>query len=199
MRTSTRIAATVASAGLIAAAMAAPASAFNKWSVVSDTTIVGTALALSGGSIGEFDDSGEDFDILVYAVANTEAINILDGSMDFTVFAPTDDAFKALGGSDDEAVAATNIVNLLGTTDVTLLDVLAYHVTEGVRASNSVTKAMQITMLDGNRISARGGAELSHAGGSAGFVMTDVRATDGVIHVIDTVLLPPALVEALNG
>ena len=62
--------------------------------------------------------------------------------------------------------------------------------TEGVRNSRSVTRAQQVTMLDGNTITATGGF-VDAFGSDAEFVATDIRLLDGMIHVIDFVLLPP--------
>jgi uncharacterized surface protein with fasciclin (FAS1) repeats len=190
MRKSTRIAATVASAGLIAAAMAAPASAARPdWSKQSDKSIVETAIALS--SLEGFDDNDGDFDILIQALLATGVVSIFDGT-DYTVFAPTDKAFIATLGIDPDAADAEKMafdaaVEALGVAGVT--NVLAYHVTDGVRNSKSVTQAKKITMLNKDTISARGGM-IQAGSNKAGFEATDIRVSDGMIHVIDRVLLP---------
>jgi uncharacterized surface protein with fasciclin (FAS1) repeats len=160
----------------------------------SDMTIVETALTVSGGIPFEFDDNPNDFDILVAAVVATDThINVLNGENDYTVFAPDDRAFLALceivaGEPVPEGVCFGALADLLGVDGVAA--VLAYHVTEGVRNSTSVTRARAIKMLDGNRISARGGF-MDAANSDAGFVDTDIRVMDGMIHIIDFVLLPP--------
>lgn len=171
------------------AAIAIPASAKSS---KLDSTIVETAVALSGG--GAFDSNPGDFDILVQAVLATGVNNsILNGDDDYTVFAPTDQAFlnlaSALAGRSitSESEAFSVIAGAVGVSGVT--SVLAYHVTEGVRNSTSVTSAKQVTMLDGNRISARGGY-IDGIGSDANILMANVRVADGMIHVIDTVLLP---------
>ena len=159
----------------------------------SESTIVETAVALSGTPF-EFDSDPSDFDVLVAAVVAT-GVNesVLDGSDDYTVFAPTDQAFldlaSALSGSDvsDESDAFDIIVDAVGVDGVT--GVLAYHVTAGTRGSRSVTRAKQVTMLDGNTISARAGFVEAN-GSDADFLAVDVRVADGMIHVIDAVLLP---------
>lgn len=174
-----------------AAAVAEPP----KWAQKIDASIVGAAVTLSGG-LGDFDDNTEDFDILVAAVIATGyAADTLNGEEDYTVFAPTDAAFIALAGNpmdinmsgsnEDEVVGI--LVGLLGLDGIR--DVLDYHVTEGVRNSRSVTRATQVTMLDGNTISATGGY-VEAIGSDADFIDTDIRLNDGMIHVIDTVLLP---------
>lgn len=184
MRKSTRIAATVASAGLIAAAMAAPAAAKPAWA------------EKTGMSIAEIAEKNDSFDVLYAALVETGAASLFDGSSDYTVFAPTDAAFSALFAGASE----TAIIDVLeSATDEYLAEeifpLLAYHVTEGVRNSKSVTRAKQITMLSGGTISARGG-EVKAANSTAKFVVVegkpliDIRATDGMIHVIDAVLIP---------
>jgi uncharacterized surface protein with fasciclin (FAS1) repeats len=179
----------MALAATLLAAIAIPASAkTNKL----DTTIVETAVALSGG--GAFDSNPGDFDILVQAVLAT-GVNqsILNGNDNYTVFAPTDQAFlnlaSVLAGRSitSESEAFSVIAGAVGVSGVTA--VLAYHVTEGVRNSTSVTRAQQVTMLDGNQISARGGY-IDGIGSDASIVIADIRVADGMIHAIDTVLLP---------
>lgn len=186
-----------ATASLALGATALPASAAKPdWANKSSATIVETAVALSGTPF-EFDDNGGDFDILVAAVLATDYnVSTLNGMDDYTVFAPTDSAFVALADVLDNGVsdgsistedAAFAAVASLGLTTVEA--VLDYHVTDGVRNSKSVTSAKQITMLDGNTVSARGGF-VDAIGSDAGFVATDIRVADGMIHVVDTVLLP---------
>ena len=179
---------TLAIAMALFAALAVPASARPAWSEKSSASIVETAVALStqpGSPAGEFDDTPGDFDILVAALGATGVVALFDGTS-YTVFAPTDQAFMDFAGTDDEA-AAFAAVAALGLETVS--DVLAYHVTDGVRNSASVTSAAMVTMLDGNTITARGGF-MDAIGSDAAFVATDVRVADGMIHVIDSVLLP---------
>jgi uncharacterized surface protein with fasciclin (FAS1) repeats len=191
---------TLALATALMAALAVPAAAAQpKFAQKSGATIVETALAVSGpdwdlsNPTSNFDDNPGDFDILINALLATGAVGLFDGDTDWTVFAPTDQAFldlaSALAGSTitDEGVAFTTIAGAVGVDGV--LSVLAYHLTEGVRNSVSVTRAKQVTMLDGNTISARGGF-VDGIGSDANFVAVDLRVADGIIHIIDTVLLP---------
>jgi uncharacterized surface protein with fasciclin (FAS1) repeats len=185
MRTSTRIAAVAASAALAAAAVAAPASAARPdWSKKSDMSIVETAVGIS--SLAGFDSNDNDFDILIQALLATGVVDVFDGT-DYTVFAPTDGAFKSTLGAGTEQEAFDAAVAALGVDGVA--DVLAYHVTDGVRNSKSVTKAKKITMLNEGTISARSGS-VKAGSTTAGFIATDIRVSDGMIHVIDMVLLP---------
>ena len=157
-----------------------------------ETTIVGTAIELSGGVA--FDNDPNDFDILVAAVVAT-GINesILDGSDDYTVFAPTDQAFLDVASAiaqttvTDEAAAFGIIATELGVDGVA--DVLAYHVVEGSRPSPSVVNPPDVKMLDGNTISLDG-LEITANNSTATIIGADVKVADGFIHVIDAVLMP---------
>jgi uncharacterized surface protein with fasciclin (FAS1) repeats len=182
-------------AAALALALAVPAVAKPKWAgPPSDLDIVETVIDLSGAT--GFDTDGTDFDILREAVLATDGdygtAELLSGDDDYTVFAPTDDAFVALaealsgdaGLTEEEAFATVAGLGL-----PTVFDVLAYHVTDGSRPSPSVVNATGITMLDGQRIAFVDG-ELTGIGSAGGFVDTDVRVDNGMIHVIDFVLLP---------
>jgi uncharacterized surface protein with fasciclin (FAS1) repeats len=188
----------LATFGLLSAAGPAVADRPD-WAEKNDATIVEAAVGISGGLFA-FDDNPNDFDILVTAVVATGYIGDPLGTDDFTVFAPIDGAFVGLvefliggpltddnmnGSVEDEAVNV--LVGALGVDGIRA--VLDYHVTDGVRNSRSVTRARQVTMLDGNTISA-GGGFVDAIGSDAGFVATDIRLLDGMIHVIDSVLLP---------
>lgn len=191
---------TLGLATTLMAALAVPAAAAPPdFAQKSAATIVETALAVSGPDwdladpTSNFDDNPDDFDILINALLATGAVGLFDGDTNWTVFAPTDQAFldlaSALAGSTitDEGEAFSTIAGAVGVDGV--LSVLAYHLTEGVRNSVSVTRAKQVTMFDGNPISARGGS-VDAIGSDAGFVAVDLRVADGIIHIIDTVLLP---------
>lgn len=169
-------------------AMAGPAAAAKPGWAGPDNgkTIVETAVAVSGEPL-TYDDNGDDFDILVTAVIATGATAVLDGSTDYTVFAPTDQAFLDAAGTDDEAEAVDILVGAFGVDGI--LDILTYHITDGWRPSPSVVNPKKITMFDGNTISARGGTIVAN-NSTADFVATDIKTVDGGIHIIDSVLLP---------
>lgn len=186
-RTRNAIIATVATTALTLALAGPAAAARPGWAGPDNgITIVETAVAASGTPF-EFDDDAGDFDILVAAVIATGATAVLDGATDYTVFAPTDQAFLDLTGAATEGEAVAALLSGLGVDGI--LAVLSHHITDGWRPSPSVVNAKQLTMLDGNSISARGGTIVAN-NSTAGFVSTDLRTTDGGIHVIDAVLLP---------
>ncbi|HNQ17300.1 MAG TPA: fasciclin domain-containing protein [Candidatus Woesebacteria bacterium] len=99
-----------------------------------------------------------------------------------TVFAPTDAAFiKTLAVADEAAAIAA--VEGLPVAD--LSKILLYHVTEGRRNSQSVLAAPQYPMLNDMMLSQ---TELT----TAGIAETDISASNGIIHVINSVLMPAA-------
>jgi uncharacterized surface protein with fasciclin (FAS1) repeats len=177
--------ATVTAAVFVAATSIPAFAAKPKWAQKSDETIVSLAIGASGTPL-ELDTNGDDFDILVAALVTTDVVSTFDGT-DYTVFAPNDQAFYDLTGTNNDTDALNAVIGLLGVDGVA--DVLAYHVTEGVRNSRSVTRAKAITMLDGNSISGRTGLIEANFS-TAGILSADNRVEDGIVHVIDTVLLP---------
>jgi LPXTG-motif cell wall-anchored protein len=122
------------------------------------------------------------FTTLVAAVQKAGLVDALKGPGPFTVFAPTDAAFQAL-------------LTKLGVTADQLLqredlkDILLYHVVSGKVMSSSLSEGLEATTLNGKKIkfTLAGGAKVNGAN-----ITPDVEATNGVIHVIDAVLLPPA-------
>ena len=160
-----------------------------KWAEKGDQGIVEFAIVASGGTLDDPfapDANGEDFDILVAALTATGVASIFDGRA-YTVFAPNDQAFYDLTGFSDDNAAFDAVVGLLGVDGVAA--VLEYHVTNGVRNSRSVLRAKKIKMLDGNSVSGRSGMIEANFS-TADILDADNRLADGMVHVIDTVLLP---------
>ena len=122
-------------------------------------------------------------DVLVAALTHAGLVETLQGEGPFTVFAPTDAAFEAAG------------INLSSfDTDeenATLTDILLYHVIGASVNASSVTDGMSATMVNGDDASftVLDGAVTVNG---ANVVAADVMASNGIIHVIDTVLTPPA-------
>lgn len=129
------------------------------------------------------------FDTLVAAVQAAGLEETLRGEGPFTVFAPTDDAFAALpAGTVDE---------LLADPTGALTDVLTYHVVAGEVLAADVVEldGQEVTTVNGATFTVNVGDDGSvsltdAAGNEVNVVQTDVTATNGVIHVIDGVLLP---------
>ncbi len=132
-------------------------------------TIVGIVLQADG-----------EFDVLQAGVVRAGLVDTLNGKRQYTVFAPTDAAFVATLGVADEA-AAIAAVNSLDVD--TLKDILLFHVTHGRRNSASVLAAPGYAMLNGQKLTRE---QLS----AAGIAATDISASNGIVHMINHVLLP---------
>jgi transforming growth factor-beta-induced protein len=117
---------------------------------------------------------------LVDAVIQADLVDALLGDGPFTVFAPTDEAFAAI--SD---IAA-------GLTVEELADVLLYHVIEGEVLSTDLQPSQQVTALNGETLTIEVSGGSASINGSAGITTVDIQGANGVIHVINEVLLPPA-------
>lgn len=159
------LAASIAASTLIAA----PAAARQP-----GPTIVETALAVNEAT-GEFDE-------LVAAASRAGFVGTLNGNRQLTVFAPTDAAFEAL----------YDALGVSGVEDIpvdTLRAVLLHHVAPGERFSSDVIASTRIRTLNRDFVvpSVDGGS--AYVDG-AQILLADVDASNGVIHVIDTVLLP---------
>lgn len=136
-------------------------------------TVVEVALAVNG-------ETGE-FSTLIAAVVAADLVDALSTRGQRTVFAPTDAAFAELG---------LNAGNIAGALDSeALTDILLYHVAPGRRAAQSVVNARQIRMLNGGFNDIWVDDSGAYIGG-ARIIQTDVEASNGIIHVIDAVLLP---------
>ena len=127
------------------------------------------------------------FSTLVEGVVAADLAGSLGGAEVFTVFAPTNDAFAA-------ALAELRLdkAHLLASDN--LAGILAYHMVPGsVRAADvaALTKPAQVTTVQGSAFTVNNALRITDGRGrSAGLVATDVIAANGVIHVIDQVILP---------
>ena len=121
-----------------------------------------------------------EFDVLQAAVVKAGLVDLLNGKNQHTVFAPTDLAFVTTLGVADEAAA---IAAVEGLPVDQLTNILAYHVTGGRRTSRSVLAAPSYQMLNGATLT-------RDALSAAGIAATDISASNGIVHVINAVLLP---------
>jgi uncharacterized surface protein with fasciclin (FAS1) repeats len=140
------------------------------------------SLEVAPGNIVEIAVADGRFETLVAAVVAADLVDALSGEGPLTVFAPTDDAFAALPEGTVEA--------LLGDIPA-LTDILLYHVVAGEAMAEDVVGLDSVTTLDGKEISISvedGNVFLNE---NVQVIITDIEAANGVIHVIDTVLLPP--------
>ncbi len=132
------------------------------------------------------------FSILVAALSRADLVDTLSGTGPFTVFAPTDDAFAASG------IALADIQSM----DVAALQtILRYHVVAGRVTSAEITAGPVDTVATAGGgwnldliVGTEGGVTLNGGGGVTGgasVTTADIAADNGVIHVVDRVLLPP--------
>jgi transforming growth factor-beta-induced protein len=138
-------------------------------------------------SIAQIAAGDEQFSTLVAALERVNLVSVLDNPGTFTVFAPTNAAFTALG------------VDLNTLSDAALTEILLYHVLGGKVASTDLQTGQTYATTAAE--TAPGGKQLSiliekaangsvKVNGSADVTSADVEATNGVIHIVDAVLLP---------
>lgn len=122
-----------------------------------------------------------DFSILVSALQKAGLVNTLKGTGPFTVFAPTNAAFEKLLKALDITAA-----ELLAQPD--LAKVLTYHVVPGKVMSTDLTNGLEAATVNGEKVKfdLTSGAMVNQSK----ITTADLQATNGVIHVIDTVLVP---------
>ena len=196
-----RILAALAASAMIAALAAAPASAKSKWWGHQPAgSIVDVAVGASGG--GTPDGNPYDYDLLVQAVTATGLAPVLDDeSKRFTVFAPNDRAFMRLvadlsGSYPQSEKAALDAVLATFSLDE-IKNVLLYHVVAGKQLGPlQVLLARSLTMANGGTVQPRGISlrDETPALRDPKLVLSgiNIRATNGVIHTIDRVLVPAA-------
>jgi uncharacterized surface protein with fasciclin (FAS1) repeats len=141
-------------------------------------TIVDVALAANA-------QTGE-FSILIAALqaADPSVIQTLSGKGQFTVFAPTDAAFVSL--LNELGVSASDLLS----NKALVTQVLLYHVARGNRESAEVLASSRIRTLNGGFLFQNGGVLTDANGRTANIIAVDIKASNGVIHVIDRVVLP---------
>jgi uncharacterized surface protein with fasciclin (FAS1) repeats len=171
-----RLALALATGALAVGIVAAPVAAKQPdpgMNIVKTAIFVNTETAFAG-----------QFDTLIELVVKLDLAGALSQRGQLTVFAPTDGAFAAtfaaLGVSNvDEAIAA------LGKP--ALRDVVLYHVAKGERDSGEVLSSSKIRMLNGDFAKVNGSAGTIDG---APIIVTDVPASNGIIHAVSAVLLP---------
>jgi len=144
-------------------------------------------------SIAEIASGDANFSILVEALLKADLVSTLDGSGTFTVFAPTNDAFEALftslgvGGVQDlsaETLTQILLYHVLGETKTSSMLSSGYYYS--LSPAQGRTLSMYIGIGSNNGVSVNGSSNVTTA---------DIEASNGVIHVIDAVLLPPTVVD----
>ncbi len=147
-------------------------------------------------TIAEYALSDNNFSILVQALSKAELVNVLNGTGNFTVFAPTNAAFTAL-------FAELGVSGVDALSKEALTPILLYHVLGTEAKSSMITTGYYSTLspAQGSFLSLKAdvasGVKLNK---TTNVTAADVDVKNGVIHVIDKVLLPPTVVDiALNN
>ncbi len=164
--------AAVAAVALVSSLIPSLASARR---AASEPSIVDIALSVNA-------ETGE-FSTLIAALTAARLVRTLDSRGQYTVFAPTDAAFAAIG-LDPDSVAML--------PKPALKNILLYHVAPGRRDSGSVLGAKRIIMLNGDFTfpSVTGDGAFINEAELLAPDLIDIEATNGIIHVIDEVILP---------
>jgi len=126
--------------------------------------------------------SAGSFNTLAAALQAAGLIDTLKGAGPFTVFAPTDEAFAKLPAGTVESL-------LKPENKAKLIDILTYHVVSGQVNAAEVVKLNSATTVEGSDVSIQVKKGTVYVN-NAKVVQADVEASNGVIHVIDTVILP---------
>lgn len=127
-----------------------------------------------------------EFSLLIAAIqaADPAVLETLSGKGQFTVFAPTDQAFLNLLA--ELGVSLNDIVS----DPAALTNILLYHVAHGARYAADVVSSDQIRTLNKSFLFQDSGVLTDQQGRMSTIIATDIPAVNGVIHVIDTVVLP---------
>lgn len=138
-----------------------------------------------------YDDGTTKFSTLVTAVTAADLVTTLSGPGPFTVFAPTDQAF-----ADLKATVGDTAFNAILADKAKLQKILTYHVLASTVYAKDVAPGQVDTVEGGKLTVAISGSDVTLADSTpvkAKIVLTDLPNSNGVIHVIDKVLLPPGL------
>ena len=142
------------------------------------------SLSLTAQTVVDIIVDSEDHNTLEAAVIAAGLVETLSGDGPFTVFAPTDAAFAALPEGTVES--------LLEDPSGALTDILLYHVASGTALSTDLSDGMMVTTLNGKSVT----VTINDDGvfiNDAQVTVADIVADNGVVHVIDAVLLPPTI------
>ena len=182
--TSSRIAllsAAAFSALMMTTAFVAPVQAKEK------TVMVGGAAMFPSKTIVQNAVNSKDHTTLVAAVKAAGLVETLEGKGPFTVFAPTNTAFGKLpAGTVDTLVKPEN--------KATLTKILTYHVVPGKLEASDLSDGKKLKTVEGETLTVKKSGDsvmiVDAKGGSATVTIPNVNQSNGVIHVVDTVLMP---------
>ncbi len=139
-------------------------------------------------SIADIAVENEGFSTLVAAVVAADLVETLDSGGPFTVFAPTDEAFEKFFASLEPY--GITPADVLANKEL-LTSILLYHVAPGEYYASDVLAMGTLTMADGNPATVYVDGGAAYVNGSSMISNVDLAASNGVVHVIDEVMLPP--------
>ena len=165
----------------LTATVAAPVSAQEK------TVMVGGAAMFPSKNIVQNAVNSKDHTTLVAAVKAAGLVETLESKGPFTVFAPTNAAFGKLpAGTVDTLVKPEN--------KATLTKILTYHVVPGKLAASDLKDGMKLKTAEGEQLTVKHQGDkvwiIDAEGGQSMVTISNVNQSNGVIHVVDTVLMP---------
>src|SRR5579862_8838491 len=165
----------------LTAAIVAPVNAQEK------TVMVGGAAMFPSKNIIQNAVTSKDHTTLVAAVKAAGLVETLEGKGPFTVFAPTNAAFAKLpAGTVDTLVKPEN--------KATLTKILTYHVVAGKLEASDLTDGKMLKTVQGEELTVKRSGDkimiIDAKGGSSTVTIPNVNQSNGVIHVVDTVLMP---------
>jgi uncharacterized surface protein with fasciclin (FAS1) repeats len=180
------------SALALTATIVAPATAQDKKMMKSEmsgekTVMVGGAAMFPSKNIVQNAVNSKDHTTLVAAVKAAGLVDTLEGKGPFTVFAPTNAAFGKLpAGTVDTLVKPEN--------KATLTKILTYHVVPGKLEASDLTNGKKLKTVQGEELTVKRSGDtvmiIDAKGGSSTVTIPNVNQSNGVIHVVDTVLMP---------
>ncbi|MBK8172466.1 MAG: fasciclin domain-containing protein [Sandaracinaceae bacterium] len=146
--------------------------------------------ASTAQSIAAIASANPDFSMLVAAATRASLVTLLDSPGNYTVFAPTNAAFTASG-------ITMEMINTMPTAQLT--GILSYHALDSVVPSTAITAGPVDTLSTFSIILGTTGGVTINGGnsvaGGANVVTADIAASNGIIHVIDRVLMPPTVAD----
>jgi len=149
----------------------------------TETVTEETVVELDVQDIVDLAVGTESLSTLVAALTAADLVSTMQSDGPFTVFAPTDEAFAALPAGTLEMLLKPENKDML-------VSILTYHVVSGKVMSTDLSDGMKAATVNGAEvtITTAGGAKVN----GANVVAADIVASNGVVHVIDAVILPPA-------
>jgi uncharacterized surface protein with fasciclin (FAS1) repeats len=171
----------------LTATVIAPAQAQDKMTSNEKTVMVGGSPMFPSKNIIQNAVNSKDHTTLVSAVKAAGLVDTLSGKGPFTVFAPTNDAFGKLpAGTVDSLVKPEN--------KATLTKILTYHVVPGRLEASDLTDGKKLKTVEGEELTVKRSGDkvmlVDAKGGMSTVTIPNVNQSNGVIHVVDTVLMP---------